>query len=155
MKNIIAILSIFLLLIVSAACQDNEVSQQKNEAKLLEIASSTFYAEYMSTIQHRAYLVATKAYDWKDLDPILEKYPDEFNTCDIDRDLFKDVPGGYLWYDCDCKLEQTLNKLNTEYNYNQYSLEEMSKIRSIYNTLTQSVGEKDLINKISKQFSKN
>jgi PBP1b-binding outer membrane lipoprotein LpoB len=154
MKNAIVV-SILLLAYFSTSCQKESYTDVIGaEQRLQAVAKSDLYRKYMEISDHRLYLVTIKAYDSEDIGRIFNQHPEKLNISDFDRSLFKEVRGGYLYYDVALENELILSELNKKFNYRQFSLEQRKQISKLYHERTNYAGRETLKEKVINYYSK-
>ncbi len=124
-----------LLSFIIGACQSDTLLSEK-EVRYEEIAKSELYGEYQTAKFERMYLVGSNSYDKDAVWRLLDEHPELDKICDFAPDWFKSIRGGQTYLETACRNEQLLAQLQERYNYQDFSLEELRKIREIYHIWT-------------------
>lgn len=150
MKNLI-LLMVFVLGAIGVACQDQSIPSK--EDKFREIALNDLYAKHQENFYERAFVVATNAYDLKAVDSLFNKYPEKMEIVDFDKSLFKDIRGGWVYYEIALESHNLIKMLNEKFHFDKFSLDEVMKIDAIFDKLHNGRHQEVLKQRVAEYFT--
>ena len=136
MKKVIALLT-FVFAVAMVACQDQHSMDSDSSNQFLEtIARNPAYKAYKEASREIQLNIALGSFDLHALTDVGVKYPQYQTACDMPKEIFTGIKGGFLYQELECKLTKVAENLKKETpEYFSLNSEQMHQVSKNYDRI--------------------